>query len=244
MLGSESASTENSGSGGEQAAPKTIAIDGPAASGKSDVGNLVARRLGYLFIDTGAMYRALTWLALQRRLDPDDEDAMDRLAAGTSMVVTPPRPGTTEQCRVRVDGEDATPHLRTPEVEASVSLVSRVPVVREALVRNQRELARGQPTVMAGRDIGTVVLPEADLKVYLEASRDERAHRRRKQLALKGEMPSFEGVLADLERRDAIDSTRPVSPMRPAADAIVISTDGLTLEEVVEKVLSLAERRS
>ncbi len=244
MLGSESTSPENSGSGGEQATPKTIAIDGPAASGKSDVGNLLARRLGYLFIDTGAMYRALTWLALQRRLDPEDEEAMDRLATGTRMVVTPPRPGSTEQCRIRVDGEDATPHLRTPEVEASVSLVSRVPAVREALVRNQRELARGRPTVMAGRDIGTVVLPDADLKVYLEASRDERARRRRKQLALKDLAPSLEGVLADLERRDAIDSTRPVSPMRPAADAVVISTDGLTLEEVVEKVLSLAERRS
>jgi cytidylate kinase len=117
------------------------------------------------------MYRALTWLALQRGLDPEDEEAMDRLATETRMEVSPPAPGSSERSRVRVDGEDATPHLRTPEVEASVSLVSRVPAVRRELVRVQRQLAQGGPTVMAGRDIGTAVLPDADLKVYLDASR-------------------------------------------------------------------------
>lgn len=190
------------------------------------------------------MYRALTWQALQRRLDPEDEEAMDRLAAGTRMEVSPPPPGSSERCCVRVDGEDATSHLRTPEVEASVSLVSRVPAVRRELVSIQRRLAQGGPTVMAGRDIGTVVLPDADLKVYLDASREERARRRRQQLALKGLAPPFESVLADLEKRDDMDSTRSVSPLRPAPDAIVINTDGLSLEEVVERVLSLVEARS
>ena len=213
------------------------------ASGKSDVGNLVARKLGYLFLDTGAMYRALTWLAVQRRLDPEDEEAMARLAEGMTMEVRPPSPGRSEQCRVRVDGEDATPHLRTPEVEASVSLVSRVPAVRRELVCIQRRLAQGGPTVMVGRDIGTDVLPDADLKVYLDASREERARRRCQQLALKGPAPSLESVLADLEKRDAIDSGRSVSPLRPAADAVVINTNDLTLEEVVERVLSLVEAR-
>jgi cytidylate kinase len=209
----------------------------------------VAYRLGYLFLDTGAMYRALTWLALQRGLDPEDEEAMARLAAATAMEVSQPLPGSggaqgRECCRVRVDGQDATPYLRTPEVEASVSLVSRVAAVRRELVRIQRRLAQRGPTVMAGRDIGTAVLPDADLKVYLDASREERARRRRQQLALGGTPPSFESVLADLEKRDAIDSSRSVSPLRPAADAVIIKTDGLGLEEVVERVLSLVEARA
>jgi cytidylate kinase len=208
----------------------------------------VARRLGYVFLDTGAMYRALTWLALQRGLDPEDEEAMARLAVATVMEVSPPLPGSGDAqvgapCRIRVDGEDATPYLRTPEVEAAVSAVSRVSAVRRELVRIQRRLAQRGPTVMAGRDIGTAVLPDADLKVYLDASREERARRRQQQLALRGPAPSFEGVLADLEKRDAMDSTRSVSPLRPAADAVIVKTDGLSLEEVVEKVLSLVEAR-
>lgn len=187
------------------------------------------------------MYRALTWLALRRGLDPEDEEAMARLAADTTMEVSQPPPGSGERSRVHVDGEDATPYLRTPDVEASVSLVSRVPAVRKALVHLQRRLAQRGPTVMAGRDIGTAVLPHADLKVYLDASGEERARRRRQQLALKGPVPSLESVLADLQKRDVIDSSRSVSPLRPAADAVIINTDGLSLEEVVERVLSLVE---
>ena len=193
------------------------------------------------------MYRALTWLALRRELDPEDEEAIARLAADTTMEVSQPPPGSGEPQgseRCRVDGEDATPYLRTPEVEASVSLVSRVPAVRRVLVRIQRRLGQRGPTVMVGRDIGTAVLPDADLKVYLDASREERARRRRRQLALGGPAPSFESVLADLDRRDAIDSSRQVSPLRPAADAVIIKTDGLSLEEVVERVLSLVEARA
>jgi cytidylate kinase len=201
----------------------------------------VARRLGYQFLDTGAMYRALTWAALRRGLDPDDEEAMARLAVDTVMHVTPPTPQGGG--RVRVNGDDATPHLSTPAVEAGVSLVSRVPEVRRQMVSLQQRLARGRPTVMAGRDIGTVVLPDAELKVYLDASRGERARRRCRQLAKEGSAASFESVLEDLDRRDRLDSSRSLSPLRPAADAIIINTDGLSLEEVVEKVMSLAEAR-
>jgi cytidylate kinase len=210
---------------------------------------MVARRLGYLLLDTGDMYRALTWLVLRRRVDPEDEEAVGRLAVQTTMEVIQPPPGSgdprsSERFRVRVDGEDATPYLRMPEVEASVSLVSRVPAVRQELVRIQRRLAQRGPTVMAGRDIGTAVLPNADLKVYLDASREERARRRRRQLGREGPAPSLKSVLEDLERRDAIDSSRSVSPLRPAEDAVIIKTDGLSLEEVVERVLSLVEARA
>ena len=239
----------NATKAGDRRLPETIAIDGPGASGKSDVGKLGARKLGYQFLDTGAMYRALTWMALKLGLDPEDEESMAQLAVDTVIEVASPPPGSggpqgVERCHVCVGGEDATPHLRTPEVEANVSLVSRVAGVRREMVRLQRLLAQGGPIVMAGRDIGTVVLPDADLKVYLDASREERARRRRRQLATNGAAPSLESVRADLEKRDAIDSTRAVSPLRPAADAVVINTDGLSLEEVVEKVMSLVEART
>jgi cytidylate kinase len=187
------------------------------------------------------MYRALTWLVLQRGFDPNDEEAASRLAHEVRMEVGPPPADGSEFCSVRVDDRDATPFLRTPEVENAVSLVSRVPGVRKVLVRLQRRAARDAPIVMAGRDIGTTVLPDAELKVYLDASREERARRRQRQAALKGGSPSLEQVLADLDRRDAIDSEREMSPLRPAEDADLINTDGLSMEEVVEKVLSLVE---
>lgn len=220
--------------------PRTIAIDGPVASGKSAVGGLVAGRLGYRFLDTGAMYRALTWWALENGVDPLDEAALGRLAGETQMTVHAAPAGSGEHSGVRVDGRDVTPFLRTPSVEANVSFVSRVPAVREAMVALQRKLAAGEPLVMAGRDIGTVVLPDADLKVYLDASRQERGRRRQEQQALKGEKVSLEKVLEDLAQRDAIDSGREASPLRPAADAVIVNTDGLSLEETVERVLATA----
>lgn len=187
------------------------------------------------------MYRALTWLVLQRGIDPDDEAAASWLARRVRLEVGPPPPDGSELCSVRVDGQDATPFLRSPEVERAVSLVSRIPGVREALVALQRRVARGGPIVMAGRDIGTAVLPDAELKVYLDASREERARRRQRQAALGGSPPPLGQVLAELDRRDAIDSGRQASPLRPADDAVVINTDGVSVEEVVEKVLSLVE---
>jgi cytidylate kinase len=204
----------------------------------------VAERLGYLFLDTGAMYRALTWLALQRGLHLEDEQSLGRLAAQVDMKLGPPAAGSRERCTIWVDGEDLTAVLRRPEVEAAVSLVSRVPSVRRALVALQRRLAGGARVVMAGRDIGTVVLPRADLKVYLDACLEERARRRQAESAILGCPSSQSDIREEILRRDAIDSGRGASPLRAAEDAIVINTDGLDREQVVEKVLTLAEGRS
>jgi CMP/dCMP kinase len=223
---------------------RTIAIDGPGASGKSSVGYLVAERLGYLFLDTGATYRALTWLAIQRGVQLEDEESLGRLAAQVDMKLGPPAAASCERCTIWVDGEDATAVLRRPEVEAGVSLVSRVPQVRRAMVAFQRRLAGRRRVVMAGRDIGTVVLPNADLKVYLDASLEERARRRQAQLATLGRASSQNDIREEILRRDAIDSGREASPLRVADDAIVINTDGLSQAQVVERVVALAEGRS
>jgi len=224
--------------------PRTIAIDGPGASGKSTVGYLVAERLGYLFLDTGATYRALTWLAIQRGVRLEDEESLGRLAAQVDMKLGPPAAASCERCTIWVDGEDVTAVLRRPEVEAGVSLVSRVPQVRRVMVAFQRRLAGRRRVVMAGRDIGTVVLPNADLKVYLDASPEERARRRQEQLATLGKASSRSDIGEEIFRRDAIDSGREASPLRAAEDAIVINTDGLSQEQVVERVVALAEGRS
>jgi cytidylate kinase len=229
---------------GKKRLPRTIAIDGPSASGKSSVGYLVAERLGYLFLDTGATYRALTWLAIQRGVDLEDEESLGRLAAQVDMKLGPPAAASCERCTIWVDGEDVTAVLRRPEVEAGVSLVSRVPQVRRPMVALQRRLASRRRVVMAGRDIGTVVLPNADLKVYLDASLEERARRRQEQLATLGRTSSQNDIGEEILRRDAIDSGREASPLRVAEDAIVINTDGLNQEQVVERVVALAEGRS
>jgi cytidylate kinase len=202
------------------------------------VGSLLARRLGFRFLDTGMMYRAFTWLVLERGVEPGDEETVGRMARQVSMNVSTT---AAEQSQVHVDGVDATPFLVRPNVEANVSEVSRLPAVREAMVRIQREEARRGGIVVAGRDIGTVVLPDADLKVYLDASREERARRRWEQARLRGETVSQESVLRELERRDAIDSGRELSPLRPAADALILETDGLSLEQVVDKIMALAQ---
>ncbi len=217
-----------------------IAIDGPAASGKSIVGATVADRLGYRFFDTGAMYRAVTWLALRRGVDPNDAGALVRLAESASITVREARHNTIEPTAVLLDGEDATPHLRDADVEANVSLVSRVAGVRAALVRIQRGLAANGGVVMAGRDIGSVVLPGAGLKVYLDASREVRARRRAAQMREAGVEPDFDELMADLARRDGIDSNRESSPLTAAPGAVIINTDELSIEEVVQRILNLA----
>src|SRR3990172_6010875 len=188
--------------------PRVIALDGPAAAGKSTVGRRLAASLGYPFLDTGSMYRAVTWAALQHGVDLGDDDALGDLAS--SLRIDVQRARGEDSARILVDGGDVTDHLRSPEVEAAVSLVSRVAGVREALVRAQRELAGRRPVVMAGRDIGTVVLPDADLKVYLDASVEERARRRYEELSALRQEVTPESVLDDLRRRDRIDSRRPV----------------------------------
>lgn len=214
-----------------------IAIDGPAGSGKSTIGERVAEALGYLYIDTGAMYRALTIAMLERGLDPADGEALGELAERMDLRVLLPTVADGRQYTVLLDGRDVTPELRTPQVEAAVSAASRPPRVRAAMRERQRALAAQQGVVMVGRDIGTVVLPDADLKIYLDPSLDERARRRHRDLALAlGEAaPSFEWVRDDLARRDALDAAQ----MRRASDAHTIVTDGLQANDVVHRIVAM-----
>jgi len=230
--------------GGGRAAPRVIAVDGSAASGKSTVGRKLAEKLGYPFLDTGLMYRAVTLAALERGVNIGDHRALSALAASIRMEVGPPAADSLETCSIRIDGTDVTKELRRADVEDAVSLVSRVAGVRSALVSQQREIAGRQAMVMAGRDIGTVVLPNADLKVYLDASISERARRRHAEFSAHGRAVTRDIVLEDLQRRDQIDSQRDVSPLRPADDAIVISTDGHSQEEVLAEVLRLVDDTS
>lgn len=204
------------------------------------IGLAVAQRLGYSFFDTGSMYRAVTWLALRRGIDPHDEARLALLAEGVTITVGEGTVGSAEATTVLLDGEDATPHLREPEVEAHVSLVSRVPLVREALVRIQRALAASGRVVMAGRDIGTVVVRDAGLKVYLDASRGVRAGRRATQIRAAGDEADEATIVADLARRDGIDSEREASPLTAATDAVIINTDEMTVEQVVDRIVELA----
>jgi cytidylate kinase len=223
------------------ARPSTIAIDGPAASGKSTVGGLLAQRLGYLYFDTGAMYRAVTWEALQRGVDTADEEAVTQLARVLKIDIVKPGLDDGRQYSVLADGEDVTWQTRRPEVDRYVSPVSAYPEVRRALTKQQRRIGQRGRVVMVGRDIGTVVLPDADLKIYLDASPEVRARRRYLELKGRGEEADYEKILADMKRRDQIDSHREVAPLRAADDAVRIDTDNLDVEEVLEVIDSLVE---
>ncbi|MBI2886775.1 MAG: (d)CMP kinase [Chloroflexi bacterium] len=219
--------------------PPTIAIDGPGASGKNTVGLLLAQRLGYRLVDTGAMYRALTWLALATGLDFDDPEALTGFAEATPLRVLPSS-AQHPQGGLYADGEDLTPKLHLPEVDAKVSELSRVPGVRRVLVAQQRRLAAEGGVVMVGRDIGAVVLPDAALKVYLDASPQERARRRHQQLRADGADVAYQAVLEDLRHRDTLDQEREASPLRPAPDARIINTERLTPQQVVDAILQHA----
>ncbi|MBI2171506.1 MAG: (d)CMP kinase [Chloroflexi bacterium] len=218
----------------------TIAIDGPAASGKTVVGRMLARQLGCRFLDTGLMYRAITWAALEVCINPRDAKKLGRLAQEQPVEVRFQEDG---QVAVLVGGRDATLHLRDPRVEQAVSQVSQAAGVRDALVASQRRLAQDGPIVMAGRDIGTVVLADALVKVFLTASVRERARRRHAELEAQGDQTTYEEVLADLQRRDKVDSERKLSPLRPAADAQVVVTDGMDVEQVARFLMALVARR-
>jgi len=215
-----------------------IAIDGPVASGKTAVGLNLARDLGYRLVDTGMMYRAVTWLALKRGIDVEDADAVTALAESARIDLGPPAADGTPT--ISIDDIDVTRELRAPEVDRSVSFVSRLPGVRRAMVERQRSLAREGRLIMLGRDIGSVVLPDAPVKVYLDASPDERARRRHSELAASGNGRPLDDIKRELDQRDEMDRQRHVSPLRPADDAVVIDTDNLTLEEVIERVRSVA----
>jgi len=221
--------------------PSTITIDGPAASGKSTIGELLARQLDYLYFDTGVMYRAVTWAALSRGIEIADETAVTQLAERLQIDVAPPDTDDGRQYTVRADGVDVTWELRTPAVDAHVSTVSAYPGVRRAMVTQQRRVAAEGGVVMVGRDIGTVVLPDADLKLYLDASVEERARRRWKEIQARGEAADYAAVLAAMRRRDQIDSNREVSPLRVADDAVVVDTTDLAIAEVLAEVERLVE---
>jgi len=219
--------------------PNIIAIDGPAASGKSSLGQRLAAALGYLFFDTGVMYRAVTWAMLQRGLDVKDETGVTALAERTRIDVRPPSKQDGRTSDVLVDGADVTWETRLPEVEAHVSAVSAYRGVRQALAAQQRRIGLRGKVVMVGRDIGTVVLPEADLKIYLDASAEERARRRHKEIVGRGGEGAYEKVLDGVRRRDEIDSTRAFSPLRMAEDAVRIDSDEMDAEAVFKKVEAL-----
>ncbi|MDT8897454.1 (d)CMP kinase [Thermanaerothrix sp. 4228-RoL] len=216
----------------------TIAIDGPAASGKSTVGERLAKALGYLFFDTGVMYRAVTWVALQRLGSVEDEAAVTRLAEVVQIDVQPPSQNDGRQADVWVDGDDVTWAIRRPEVDQWVSRVAAYPGVRQAMTQQQRRIGLRGKVVMIGRDITTVVLPEAEAKIYLDASVEERARRRYLERKARGEEVNYEEILESLRQRDHLDSTREVAPLRVAPDAIVVNTDGLSVDEVVQKILA------
>ena len=218
--------------------PSTIAIDGPAACGKTTVGRLLAKKLGYRFVDTGAMYRALTWEALRLGVDIEDEGSLGGLAESTRMELPP-----DGDDGIIVNGRYINNELRSPEVDFGVSPVAKVASVRKVLVRNQRLIAKDGNIVMVGRDIGTNVLLDADLKVYLDVSVEEQARRRYKEMIEHGEKADYEEILASLTRRDRIDSKRSVNPLRKADDAYVNNTDIMDANGVLDEILKLVGGR-
>ena len=221
--------------------PSIIAIDGPAASGKSTIGLRLANALEYIFFDTGVMYRAITWLALERGIDVHDEATVTALAEETQIDVAPASKSDGRACDVLVNGRDITPQTRTRKVDANVSIVAAYPGVRKALSQQQRRVGRRGKIVMVGRDIGTVVLPEADLKIYLDATAEERARRRYDEIIAQGGKTDYEGILKRVMERDRIDSTRDVAPLKAAEDAVVLDSDNLTADEVFEQILALVK---
>ncbi|MGW7441926.1 (d)CMP kinase [Kitasatospora sp. NPDC054795] len=224
-------------------APVVVAIDGPSGSGKSTVSRAVAARLGLSFLDTGAMYRAMTWWMLANEVDIDDPEAV-AVACGKPVIVS----GTdADGPTITVDGQDVSGPIRGPEVTAKVSAVSAVPAVRFRLVELQRGCAEvaERGIVAEGRDMGTVVFPDATVKVFLTASEQARAARRAAELRAKGvEEATITAMAADLARRDAADSSRKTAPLAQAADAVLVDTSDLTLEQVIDRIAGLVEERA
>ena len=220
-----------------------VALDGPGSSGKSSVGAAAALELGYRFCDTGLLYRAATWLALERRVPADGPGAEPAALVALVPEIALVADANGRLAHVSVDGRDVTDEVHTPRVDDAVSAVSRVAELRTALLERQRALA-AEPggIIMAGRDIGTVVLPDADLKIYLDASVEERARRRTEEREIAPDSPEARWILAQLRRRDTLDSSRAVAPLRPAEDAVHIVTDGNRFEDTVRAVVGEIRR--
>lgn len=221
--------------------PSIITIDGPAASGKSTIGRRLSDYLDYLFFDTGVMYRAVTWVALQNKTDLNSASDLTELAETTRLDVRSPTLDDGRFCDILANGRDITWNIRKPAVDANVSLVSSYPGVRNVLTEQQRKIGRRGKVVMLGRDIGTVVLPEADFKLYLDASPNIRAQRRHLEKIQRGEQSNQAQILEDMIERDRFDSTRQIAPLTPAKDAIVLSTDEMDIDQVLEKIIGLLE---
>ena len=220
---------------------RMIAIDGPAASGKSTLAQNLASVLGYLYFDTGVMYRAVTLAALKSDTLVKDEVAVTAIANELDLDVQPPSNDDGRQCDVLMNGKDVTWEIRTPAVDENVSQVSMYPGVRQAMTVRQREIGLRSAVVMVGRDIGTVVLPEAELKIYLDASVEARANRRYEESLQRGNPVEYDVILKRMRERDRLDSTRTLAPLRPADDAVILDSTNLSIHDVFEKALALAE---
>jgi cytidylate kinase len=219
--------------------PKAIAIDGPAASGKSTIGQELAQRMGFLFLDTGIMYRAVTWAALEKQVAISDEKEVSEVARQINIEIKPASIQDTRQCDVLVDGMDVTWLIRNAAVNENVSQVSAYEGVRAAMTAQQKIVGAKGNIVMVGRDIGTVVLPDADLKIFLEASAEERAKRRHAEVIGRKGTETFQEILDSMKKRDEIDSKRSLAPLKPAPDAHIIKTDGKNKDEVMQEILNL-----
>jgi cytidylate kinase len=217
----------------------TVAIDGPAGAGKSTTARRLAEDLGIVYVDSGAMYRAVALFCLKAGINYAEIDKVADLAAGLTIEFAPPEKQGEPQ-RLYVDGQDVTGAIRTPEISAGASTVSTIPAVRETLVAKQRAMGQKGGVVMEGRDIGTVVLPDAPCKIFLTASLDERARRRHVEMLERGESAVIDEVKADIAERDHRDETRTVSPLRPASDAVILNSDGMTADQVIQKLRMLA----
>jgi cytidylate kinase len=220
-----------------------IAIDGPAAAGKTTVASRVAARLGAMLFDSGALYRAVTLAALRAGIADSDAVALAALTRRLSFDISPPSIPDGRQLDVHLNGEDVTWAIRGEPVDSRVSAISAQPEVRKALLPIQRKIASNGPVVMVGRDIGSVVIPDAGVKIYLDASVEERARRRYDELVERGATVDYATVLKETRARDVYDSTRKVAPLRIAPGADVVSTDGLTIDDVVDRIVDIAHQR-